>query len=316
VAPRSSRTARPIDPWGALLLTGATVTLVLGIIEGPEQGWTAPAVWTAFAVSAVLWLAWAIVGLRSRHPMLDPRLFRLPALVAGCVGILLAFFGNFGLFYVNASLLQYVHGFGVLQAGIGVFPMIVPLLVITRFVPRLIARHGVPRVLAPSFVIISAGLFALSHNVSGGYRAYALCLFVIGVGMAPAIPALTFEITESLPVHQAGVGGGLQSATRELGSALGVAVIGSVITSAFRVPGSGPAGTVAEALAAHPENPQQVIDAYARAASLGLSVTSGLVLIAGAITVTLTRWSARAQADRRTEQRGRSDGARPADLPH
>lgn len=293
VAPRSARTSAPVDPAGAALLTGATVTLVLGIIQIPDQGLGSPVVTGAFVVSAALWATWVLVGLRARSPLLDPRLFKLPVLVAGCVGMLATFFGSFGLFYVNGSLLQYVHGFSVLEAGLGIMPMIVPLLVLPRFVPRLAARFGVAPVLGSAFLVVSAGLFLLSLNTSTSYVAYALSLFVIGVGMAPAIPALTLEMTEALPPAQAGVGGGLQSATRELGSALGVAVIGTIIAQAFLVPGDAGAQTVAEALAAHPDSRTAIVGSYAHAASLGLAVTSLLTLAAGAVTVALTLWADR-----------------------
>ncbi|MBT2415533.1 MFS transporter [Streptomyces sp. ISL-12] len=312
VAPRSSRTARPIDVWGALLLTAASVALVLGIIDGPERGWGSPFVCAAFVLAAALWAAWVIVGLRTRDPLLDPRLFKLPALTAGCVGMLVAFFGNFGLFYVNASLLQYVHGFSVFVAGLGILPMIVPLLILPRFVPRLVNRFGIPRVLAPAFVVFSAGLFGLSLVTDGSYVAYAVCLFVIGVGMAPALPALTVEITGALPQHQAGVGGGLQSATRELGSALGVAVVGTIVTQTFDVPGAGgTAHTVSAALAADPAHHAAVIDAYAHATSLALRITSGIVLLAGAVAVILTLRAARRARQNQTDPSSTSTGITP-----
>lgn len=304
-APRSTRTTRPVDPPGALLLTAATVTLVLGTIEGPERGWGSAVVLSSFALSAVLWVLWVVAGLRARHPLLDPRLFRRPALTAGCVGLLLAFFGNFGLFYVNASLLQYVHGLSVLEAGVGILPMSVPLLVLPRFVPGLVTRFGIPRVLAAAFAVVSAGLFGLSQVADGSYPAYACCLFVIGTGMAPALPALTVEITGALPHEQAGVGGGLQSATRELGSALGVAVVGTITTQA-----SGGAGTptVSAALAADPAHRDAITAAYAHAASFALEVTSALVLVAGAVTAGLSLRAARSPRIEHREGSPRHEG--------
>lgn len=213
------------------------MTLILGIIEGPDQGWASGIVVGAFVSSAVLWGTWVLVGLRTRHPMLDPRLLTIPMLVASCVGMMLAFFGNFGLFYVNGSLLQYVHDFSVLQTGLGIMPMVVPLLVLPRFVLRFVARFGLAAVLGFAFATVSTGMFLLSLNTSTSYLAYALSLVIIGTGMAPTMPALTVEMTEALPRAQAGVGGGLQSATRELGSALGVAVIGTIIREAHRQSG-------------------------------------------------------------------------------
>ncbi|GMA23653.1 hypothetical protein GCM10025864_14120 [Luteimicrobium album] len=122
VAPRSPRRARGLDPAGTVLLTVASLALFVAIIQGPEVGWGSAVVVGAFGASAVLFVAWAIVELRVAEPLLDPRLFALPRLRAACLGMLIVFFGMFGLFFVNASLLQYVHGFTVLAAGLGVAP--------------------------------------------------------------------------------------------------------------------------------------------------------------------------------------------------
>lgn len=291
-APLSARHARSLDPAGAVLFVAAVVALLIGIIEGPEQGWDSAVVLVAFVCSLVLGLVWFLVELRMPHPMLDPRLFRNPLLSSASIGMTVIFFGSFGLFYVNASLLQYGRGFTVLQAGLGIIPLTLPLLLGTRYVPGLIRRTGLPVILAAAFLLVSAGLFGLSFTSAMPYPVYATALFVIGLGIMLAGPCLTAEIAAGLPVEQAGIAGGLQSATRELGSALGVAVVGTILTTGFtqHLPASLAhhtpiPRTVAEALALAPAEQGAIAQAFIGGADTALRAAGVLTLIAGTLVV-------------------------------
>nr|WP_237551783.1 MFS transporter [Streptomyces sp. SID8367] len=295
-APRSPRHERTLDLPGTLLFVAAVVALLIGIIEGPEQGWGSTVVLTAFAAGVVLGVSWAVVERHVAHPMLDPRLFRSPGLSSACLGMTVVFFGNFGLFYVNASLLQYGRGFSVLQAGLGIIPLTVPLLVGTRYVPALIRRIGAPATLAAAFLLGSAGLVALSYASAMTYPVYAAALVVIGLGIMLAAPCLTAQIASALPVERAGIAGGLQSATRELGSALGVAVVGTILTAGFthNLPAalkerSPVPRTVNDALTLAPSHHQAVTDAFTNGADTALRVAALVVLIAGGLVVIGTR---------------------------
>ena len=304
-APRTDRHARPLGPVAAVLLTLATLALLLGIIEGPERGWADGLVIAGFATAAALFAGWALTELRSRHPLLDPRLFRIPLLRAACLGMLVMFFGSYGLFFLNASLLQYGHGYSALEAGLAIVPLTLPLLVGGRWVPLLVGRVGITTTVAVAFLVTSIGLYGLGSTAGSAYPVYAVWLVVFGVGFALALPSLTAEITAALPREQAGVGAGLQSTTRELGSALGVAVVGTLLTSHFV--GSLPAGarrshplprTVPAALAADPRGHTEVLDAFTRAASSALHVASLVLLVAGVLVTAQVLWS-RGRAGRR-----------------
>jgi MFS family permease len=280
VAPRTARHQRPLRPASALLLTVASLALLLAIIGGPEDGWLSPQVAGGFAAAAVLYATWTWTELRAEHPLLDPRLFRIPRLRSACLGILVIFFGMFSLFYVNASFLQYAKGFTVLEAGLGIVPMTVALIFGGRLAAR-IPDHAAPRVVALAFALIGGALLGLSScGASTNYAWWALLLVLIGAGLTVALPRLTADITSSLPAQQAGLGGGLQSTTREFGSALGVAVIGTIVTARFSAAAHG-ARTVPQALATQPH--AAVITAYAASADAGLRVMGLLVLIVGAI---------------------------------
>lgn len=303
-APRSPRHDRNLDLPAAGTLTLATLALLLGIIQGPEQGWGSAYVIGAFAASGLLSGLWVLGELRAERPLLDPRLFAVPALRAACLGMLVVFFGLFGFFFLNASLMQYSRGFSVLQTGLGVVPLTIPLLVGSRHVPDLVVRFGDRRVLAVAFLLVGAAIFGLATALDDGYPVYALWLVVLGCGAALALPTLTAVIAVALPREQAGVAGGLQATTREFGSALGVALIGTLLTSRFvhalpsRAPGAVVRGrvphTVAEALATTDRSHRGgVISAYTAAADSALKVVASIVLAAGALVVAEMSWAAR-----------------------
>ncbi len=281
VAPRSGRNRRPLRPVSVLLLTAASLALLLAIIEGPEVGWASALVIGGFALSAVGYAAWAWSELRASQPLLDPRLFRIPRLRAACLGLLVTFFGMFSLFYVNASYLQDAKGFTVLEAGLGIVPVTLAMIIGGRLAVRIPQRHAA-RSLALAFALIGGGLLGLSAlGRTANYAWWALLLVVVGAGLTLALPRLTADIAGSLPPEQAGVGGGLQSLTREFGSALGVAVIGTIVTSQFTAAAHG-ARTVPQALAAG-QSHLAVANAFATSTATGLRVMGLLVLVVGAL---------------------------------
>jgi MFS family permease len=265
-APVSSRHDRRLDPLSALLLVGASVALLAGIVQGPEAGWGSAVVVTGFAGAAVLFTAWTVRELKAEHPLLDPRLFRIPGLRSACLGMATVFFGMFALFYVNASFLQYAKGFGVLGTGLGIVPLTVPIILGGRHVGLLTRRIGLDATVALAFAFVGGGLLGLStSDAQTPYAAYAVWLVVTGIGVTLALPTLSGVITGSLPPDQAGVGTGLQATTREFGSALGVAVVGTVMTAASR---GTDAGT-----------------AFVEGADTGLRVAGAVVLVLGALVV-------------------------------
>ncbi|MFF8642258.1 MFS transporter [Streptomyces sp. NPDC015345] len=218
------------DPVGTLLLTGGLFALLFGIIESPLYGWTSARILAAFAVGAVLVASFAAHALRSRAPLLDPRVFGSRRLRAASLGTAACFFGLFSLFYVNSQYLQYVKGYGAARAGLAIIPLTVGM----ALVPRLAARwSGRPRaVVGGGLLLIGLGLLGASTaGASTPYALYACWLLVISAGTGLCMPALTLGVVSSLPAHQAGLGSGLSTSAREVGAALGVAVTGTTLAA-------------------------------------------------------------------------------------
>ncbi|GAA1963356.1 MFS transporter [Amycolatopsis minnesotensis] len=300
LAPVSPRHDRRLEPLGTALFVGASVALLLGIIQGPETGWGSATVIIEFASAAVLFTAWTLVELRAEHPLLDPRLFRLPALRSACLGMTTVFFGMFALFYVNASFLQYGKGFSVLQTGLGIIPLTVPVILAARHVGRLTHRIGLGGTTALAFAFVGGGLLGLStSDTNTSYFVYAAWLVVTGIGVTLALPALSGAIAGALPPAQAGVGAGLQATTREFGSALGVAVIGTILTARFTsaLPADvRDAHTVAQALTTAPGRAHDITTAFVSGTSTGLRVIGIAVLVLGALVVLQSPLSRRGRA--------------------
>ncbi|MFG3636522.1 MFS transporter [Streptomyces huasconensis] len=230
--PRTDKdTAAPRpDPVGTLLLTGGLFALLFGIIESPLYGWTSARILAAFAVGAALVALFAVHALRSRTPLLDPRVFRSRRLRAASLGTAACFFGLFSLFYVNSQYLQYVKGYGAARAGLA----IVPLTIGMALVPRLAARwsHRPRPVVGGGLLLIGLGLLGASTaGASTPYAVYACWLLVISAGTGLCMPALTLSVVSSLPARQAGLGSGLSTSAREAGAALGVAVTGTTLAA-------------------------------------------------------------------------------------
>lgn len=302
VAPVSQRHSRRLDVLGAVLLVGASVALLLGIVQGPEEGWGSPVVIAGFVSSAVLFVMWTLVELKVEHPLLDPRLFGVPSLRSACIGMTAVFFGMFALFYVNASFLQYGKGFSVLETGLGIIPLTLPVIMGARFVGRLVERIRLNATVALAFAFVGCGLLGLSTSDSQTpYIGYAAWLVVTGIGVALALPTLSGAITGSLPHAQAGVGAGLQATTREFGSALGVAVIGTILTGRFvdaLPPDLRPNHTVAQAIASTPNRAPEILTAFVTGAEVGLRVIGIAVLVLGALVLLQSRISTGASGRR------------------
>ncbi|MGA5270887.1 MFS transporter [Streptomyces lydicamycinicus] len=280
VAPRVPRQTATLDlPGSALLVLGAAA-LLFGIIEGPGRGWTSATVTGAFALALVVFALFVRHGLRAAHPVLDPGLFRLPRLLAGSLGIAVTFFGMFALFYVNAQFLQYVKAYSPLQTGCAIAPLALGMMAVTKYGMRWAQRAGEARTVGAGLGLIAAGLLLLATaDARTPYLCYLAFLLVMAAGAGLAMPTLSHAIVASVPAHRAGMGSGLQGAARELGAALGIAVVGTVLSVRFAA-GTGYGATT--------------VTAFADATALGYRIAAGVVLVVGCAVVWGLRAGARA----------------------
>ncbi|MDX6232452.1 MAG: hypothetical protein QOH68_1436 [Nocardioidaceae bacterium] len=224
-----------LDLVGALLSLVAVASTVFGIIEGPDRGWDNGLTVVALVVGIVALVAFVGWELRTAQPMLDPRLFRNRGFSAGSLTVMVQFFATFGLFFVVIQYLQFVVGRSPLGAAVALLPLPIVMIPLARNAPRIAQKVGFKRLAPLGLVLTAAGLVVVSQvgtEMTYGWFAVGLVLFAAGMGLA-GTPSTT-AITESLPESKQGVASAVNDTARELGSAFGIAILGSVLNQQYR----------------------------------------------------------------------------------
>jgi EmrB/QacA subfamily drug resistance transporter len=223
-----------LDPIGALTSIVGLGAVLYAIIEAPTYGWTDPLTIAGFLVGGVVLAGFALWELRSDHPMLDLHYFRNPRFATASGAITLVFFAMFGSFFLLTQYLQIVRGYTPLQAGFRTLPVALTLMVVAPNSARAVDRFGPKVVVAFGLVVAAVGLTSLAAlGETSSYLFIAISLVVLALGMSFSMPPATTSIMASLPLGKAGVGSAVNDTTRELGGALGVAVLGSVAASRY-----------------------------------------------------------------------------------
>ena len=227
--------ATPLDPVGALLSLVGLAGLVFGIIEGPERGWTDSYVVLAFIVAAIMLTSFLVWERRSTHPMLPLSFFRDRRMAVGSGVVTTAFFVMFGLFFGFTFYLQFVRNYSPLSAGLATLPLAIALVAVAPRSAALSARLGSGPVMALGFVLVAAGFGVLGFiEPSSPYLVLVVALVLLGIGMSLTAAPATGSIMSSVPHAKAGVGSAVNDTTREVGGALGIAVLGSISSAVYR----------------------------------------------------------------------------------
>jgi EmrB/QacA subfamily drug resistance transporter len=228
------RTATPLDPFGAVLSTAGLSLLVFAVIEAPDEGWSDPLIVGALVAGAVLVAAFLWWQVRARHPMLHLDLFRDRRFSAASATLMLATFAMFGTIFLLTQYLQFVLGYTALETGWRVMP-VAALALGAPLGTRISERVGTKIVVAVGLLIVAGGLWRISAVEPGdGYAPIGWALAAVGVGIGATVAPATDSIMGSVPPDRTGVGSATNSTTRQIGGALGVAVLGSVLSSVYR----------------------------------------------------------------------------------
>lgn len=229
-------TSLRFDVGGSILSALAIGGIVLGIHEGPERGWTDVITLAGLVVGIVSLLAFVVWERRHDNPLLDMSAFRDRGLSSGSSTLLIVFAVMFGIFLVLFPYLQAVVGFTALQAAAGLLPMAALMMPMSTIAPQIAARIGSRQTMIAGVTIFGLGLvtLALRASVEGGYLSVLPGLMIIGLGMGLTMTPSTEAITSTLPTEKQGVASALNDTSREVGGALGVALLGSILTSGYR----------------------------------------------------------------------------------
>ena len=224
-----------LDLLGGLLSIIGIGFMVYGIIEGPEQGWTSINTLGGLIVGVLALATFIWWELRNPNPLLDPRSFKNLGFTAGSLSITLQFLCQFGFIFVGLQYLQYVAGFSAWDAVLRLLPIPLFILPSSRIVGKLAATIPQKKLGSIGMALIATGLFiftGLSTEFNVWHFWLGLGFFAVGMAFA-SVPATT-AITASLPQSKQGVASAVNDVSRELGSAIGIAILGSALNNTYR----------------------------------------------------------------------------------
>jgi EmrB/QacA subfamily drug resistance transporter len=224
-----------LDPVGGVLSAAGIGAIVLAIIEGPVRGWTDLLTVSALIAGAALVVAFVQWEARRENPLLDPRLFRYRGFATGSASLFLLFLAMFGFFFVGVQYLQLVLGYGALKAAVAVLPMSLVALPVSTVAASLSERLGQRPVMSVGFVMAAGGLALMSFaSADTGYWLFLVASLVLAVGVGLSMTPATNAIVKSLPAAKQGVASAVNDTAREIGSAFGVAILGSAFNIGYR----------------------------------------------------------------------------------
>jgi EmrB/QacA subfamily drug resistance transporter len=308
VVPESADPSAPrLDRPGALISLVSHGVLVYPIIEAPTRGWAD--VWTigGLALGLIGLAVFVAVEVRRAEPLLDPRLFTYRGFAAGTLTITVQFFAIFGFIFLLLQYLQLVLADSPLKAALSLVPLAFGLMPTARVIaPKVAARIGTARTSTIGLVVAAASFGWLSQlDGDSSYWPLLVGLVPLGAGMALAMTPATAAITDALPREKQGVGSAMNDLARELGGALGIAVLGSVLQSVYRsnldvgglpAPAANQAkSSLALAVRLGPDVTASAENAFVDGLHLALWIGAGVMLAAAAAVAALHRG---ARADR------------------
>ncbi|MET7727872.1 MFS transporter [Streptomyces mirabilis] len=233
-----SKDPRPgrLDPVGVLLSIVGLAVLVYGIIKGGQLGdFTRPAACGPIVGGLAVLAGFVVYEARSDHPALDVTYFRNRRFSASVAAIGLVFFALMGVTFFSVFYNQSVRGYSVLQSGLLVLPLAASQM---YFAPRarlVVDRFGARAVCAAGLVVTAvsfAGFLLLGQDTP--IWVLEVLFFLMGAGMAHVMPPATVMIMSSLPREKAGSGSAVNNTFRQVGGAMGVAVLGSLVSTTYR----------------------------------------------------------------------------------
>lgn len=284
--------------WAAALASMVgLVALVLAIKHLAKDGftWTVAASATV-AVSALLWFIRR--QLRSKAPLVDVRLFRRRAFSGAVLGNLISLLALSGLLLFLSQHLQLVDGLSPLAAGLRLLPLTLGALVGAPLAARLVRRAGVAAAVAGGLALCAGGMIAFAWTLDQPFAALAAALVAVGAGVGVALTATSDAIVSAAPPAQAGSASAISETAYELGTGLGIAILGSVLSALYvrALPTGLPGESLAETLAAAPSTAAAATAAFDEALGVTALLSAGLLAAASVLTASLLRSPQKAAA--------------------
>ena len=270
IVPESRDTSHEqrLDLPGLVVSGVGLFALTFALIEANTYGWTSGTILSLFGLAAAALAVFVLLELRQRLPMLDLRLFRNPTFAGSNVVALLVSLAMFGVFFFVSLYMQNVLGYSPTQAGATFLPMTLLIIVVAPFAGRASDRLGSRWLMAGGLTLVALHLVLLAQlGAAETFWSILPALLVGGVGMAITMTPMTAAAMSAVPIDKAGVGSGILNTFRQVGGALGIALMGAILARE---------ATASAAAGASP------VDAFLDGLHLGLYVAAAIAL-AGAV---------------------------------
>jgi EmrB/QacA subfamily drug resistance transporter len=226
--------APKLDPVGAGLSIVALISIVYALIEAPSDGWTST------STLGILGFGLVVLGIfvwwerRSDHPMLDVTFFKNRRFSAANAAITITFFAMFGSIFLLTQYMQFTLGYSPLASGVRLLPYAITMMIVAPTSARIVERVGSKVTVATGLGLAAIALFTMTGlQVDTSYPDLVWRLVILAAGMGLVMAPATDSVMGSLPLAKAGVGSAVNDTTRQVGGALGVAIVGSVVSSVY-----------------------------------------------------------------------------------
>lgn len=224
----------PVDWFGGVLSAVGIFGVVYALTEAPSKGITEGFVLSAIIVGLVALVGFVLWEIRSKSPMLDMKLFKNRAFSVSSLTLTLVFLAMSGVFFSMSQLLQLILGYSALESSLLMIPLMLPMMALGPFIPKIVAKIGARNVIAIGLTMTAVAFLAMATwNKDMTYWHLFGVMFFMMAGISAAMTPGTNILMASVPRNRSGMGSAMNDTTRELGSALGVAVLGAVLSAAY-----------------------------------------------------------------------------------
>ena len=224
----------PVDWIGGALSAIGLFGLVYGVTEAPAVGVTEPLVLTALIAGVVGLTLFVLWELRAKFPMLDMRLFKDRGFSVSSLTLTLTFLAMSGVFFALSQLIQLIMGYTALESSLAMIPLMLPMMIVSPMIPNVVKKLGARNTVAIGLTLTAIAFVVMSTwTAEMTYWHLFFTMAIMMLGISAAMTPGTNILMASVPRNRSGMGSAMNDTTRELGSALGVAVLGAILTSVY-----------------------------------------------------------------------------------
>ena len=238
---RDTSAEQRLDLPGLLTSAIGLFALIYALIEANTYGWTSARILGFFALAVIGLVAFVLLELRQRVPMLDLSLFRNPIFAGANAIMLLVALAMFGVFFYVSLYVQNVLGYSPTQAGATFLPMTLCIVFLAPIAGRFTDRYGPRWLIAAGMTLVAGSLVIFAQlDLNSTFWNIFPGLLIGGAGMAMAMAPTTATAMHAVPVDKAGVGSAVLNSMRQVGGSLGIALMGAIVASYVHSPATDP----------------------------------------------------------------------------